>query len=44
MKQALKGIPESVKILQNVCNEYEVLAEQVRTVLSSGYTFEEIFA
>lgn len=44
MKQALKGIPESVKILQSVCNEYEVLAEQVRTVLSSGYTFEEIFA
>lgn len=44
MKQALKGIPESVKILQSVCNEYEVLAEQVRTVLGSGYTFEEIFA
>lgn len=44
MKQALKGIPESVKILQNVCNEYEVLAEQVCTVLSSGYIFEEIFA
>lgn len=43
MKQALKGIPESVKLLQNVCNEFEVVAEQIKIILSSGYTFEEIF-
>ena len=44
MKQALKGIPESVKLLQKVCNDYEVVAEQVQVILGSGYTFEEIFA
>ena len=44
MKQALKGIPESVKLLKEVCKEYEVLAEQVEIVLSSGRDFNTIFA
>ena len=44
IEQALKGIPESVKMLQKVCEEYEVVAEQIKTVLSSGYSFEEVFA
>lgn len=43
MKQALKGIPESIKILQRVCEDFEVVAEQVKVILGSGYTFEEIF-
>ena len=44
IRQALKGIPESIKILQRVCDEYEVVAEQIKIILSSGYSFEEIFA
>lgn len=43
MGQALKGIPESIKLLQSVCEEFEVVSEQVRIILGSGYTFEEIF-
>lgn len=44
IEQALKGIPESVKMLQKVCEEYEVVAEQIKVVLGSGYSFEEVFA
>lgn len=44
MKQALKGIPDAIEAIKNICNEYEVVAEQVHSILSSGYTFEEIFA
>lgn len=44
IKQALKGLPESIKILKSVCNEYEVVAEQIQIILSSGYSFNEIFA
>lgn len=43
MEQALKGIPESIKLLQRVCDEFEVVAEQIKIILGSGYTFEEIF-
>lgn len=43
MKQALKGIPESIALLKDVCKDFEVVAEQVKVILSSGYTFEEIF-
>lgn len=43
MEQALKGIPESIKLLRQVCDEFEVVAEQVKVILGSGYTFEEIF-
>ena len=44
VKQALKGIPESVNLLKRVCDDYEVVAEQVKIILGSGKTFEEIFA
>lgn len=44
IRQALKGVPDSVRNLQNICKEYAVLAEQVQIVLGSGYSFEEIFA
>lgn len=44
MQQALKGIPDSVKMLRQVCEDYEILGEQIKVVLSSGYSFEEMFA
>lgn len=44
IRQALKGIPDSVKMLRQVCTDYEVLGEQVQVVLGSGYAFEELFA
>lgn len=44
MRQALKGIPDSVKMLKTVCEEYEILGEQIKVVLSSGQSFEEMFA
>lgn len=44
MQQALRGIPDSVKMLKKVCEDYEVLGEQIKVVLSSGYSFEEMFA
>ena len=44
MQQALKGIPDSVKMLRTLCEEYEILGEQIKVVLSSGYSFEEMFA
>lgn len=43
MKQALRGIPDSVKMLKKLCEEYEILGEQIKIVLSSGYSFEEMF-
>ena len=44
LRQAISGIPESIKNLQRICDLYEVVAEQVQCVLASGYTFEEVFA
>lgn len=44
MRQALKGIPDSVKMLQQLCSDYEILGEQIQAVLSSGYAFDELFA
>lgn len=44
MKQALRGIPDSVKMLKKLCEEYEILGEQIKVVLGSGYSFEEMFA
>lgn len=43
MRQALKGIPDSVKMLREVCEDYSVLGEHIRVVLGSGYSFEELF-
>lgn len=42
IEQALKGIPESIKLLKNVCDKYCVVAEQIKAILGSGYTFEEL--
>lgn len=43
IRQAIKGIPDSVKILRHICDEYEVVAEQIRVILSSGKSFDELF-
>lgn len=44
VKQALKGIPESIALLKKVCEDYEIVAEQVNIILNCGKPFEEIFA
>lgn len=44
MRQALKGIPESVKLLRQVCDDYKVVADNVKTILESGFEFNEIFS
>lgn len=43
MRQALKGIPESIQALRRVSEEYELVGEKIYAVLSSGYSFEELF-
>lgn len=43
MRQALKGIPESIQALKMMSEEYEVVGEKIFIVLSSGYSFEELF-
>ena len=43
IKQAIRGIPESVKKLKEICEKYSVVGEQVEIILSSGYSVEELF-
>ena len=43
LRQALKGIPESIQALKMMSEEYEVVGEKIFIVLSSGYSFEELF-
>lgn len=44
IKQALKGLPDSIELLQQVCSQYDVVAEQIKVILGSGYQFQELFA
>lgn len=44
IEMALKGIPSAVDVIKKVCDDYEVVAEQIKIVLSSGKTFNELFA
>ena len=44
IKQALRGLSDSISVLQKVCDEYAIVAEQVKTILGSGLEFEELFA
>jgi hypothetical protein len=44
IQQALKGIPDSIKALKLVCDEYDIVAEQIEVILSSGMEFEAMFA
>jgi len=43
IKQALKGIPESVKALKNLVNSDPFIGELIRVVLESGQPFAELF-
>ena len=43
MHQALKGVPQAVQELANICEEYDFIAEYIQIILSSGISFEELF-
>lgn len=43
MRQALKGVPESINAVKRVCDEYAVVAEQVKLILDSSYEFNTLF-
>lgn len=43
IRQALKGIPDSVKILKDICTYYSDVAEAIKIILQSGESFEELF-
>lgn len=44
IRMALKGIPQALKDVQRICEFYPKVAENIKTVLSSGFEFEVIFA
>ena len=44
IKKALEGKSESVMKLKELCDKYVVVAEQIRIILQSGFSFEECFA
>lgn len=44
IRMALKGIPQAIKDVQRICDFYPQVAENVKTILSSGFEFEEVFA
>lgn len=43
MRQAVKGVPQAVEELSNICKEYDWIAEYVQIILSSGISFEDLF-
>ena len=43
MRQAVRGIPQAIMELSNICKEYTWIAEYVQIILSSGISFEELF-
>lgn len=43
IKDALNGIPNALATVKEICDKYDVVAEQVKCILSSGYSFEECF-
>ena len=43
VKQALKGIPESIELVKNLCDEYPIAADFLKIILGSGYSYEQIF-
>lgn len=44
IRLALKGIPDAISKIKRICDEYDVVAEQVKVILGSGKTFDEMFA
>ena len=43
IRQALKGVSESIQILREICTKDSRLAEYIRVILSNGALFEELF-
>lgn len=43
VRQALRGIPESVELVKNLCDEYPIAADLLKIILGSGYSYEQIF-
>jgi len=43
IKDALSGIPNALATVKEICDKYDVVAEQVKCILSSRYSFEECF-
>ena len=44
LKLALQGIPQAIKEIRRICDFYPTISESVRTILSSGKDFYEVFA
>lgn len=44
IRMALKGIPQALADVQRICEFYPRVAENIKTILSSGFEFEAIFA
>lgn len=44
IQQALLGIPTAVDKIKYICGKYKLVAEQLETILSSGKSFNEMFA
>lgn len=44
LKLALQGIPQAIKEIRRICDFYPMISESVRTILSSGKDFYEVFA
>ena len=43
VRQALRGIPESIELVKNLCNDYPIAADLLKIILGSGYSYEQIF-
>lgn len=44
LKQAVKGIPDAIKSVSEVCTNNSLVSELVETILSSGYEISQIFS
>ena len=44
IKKAVQGIPQAVVKLKEVCDSMEIVAEQVKIILSSGASIDTCFA
>ena len=40
---ALRGIPDAIDMVKNLCEEYPVAADLLKIILDSNYSYEEIF-
>ena len=43
VRQALRGIPDSIVLLKRLCEEYPVAADLLKIILGSGQPYESMF-